>query len=499
MGLAVEMPNKPWRQLAFVLCDAALALAPNGLLFIVISRVAGPALLGSYALALAWLTLFQSLSSFGIPEFIMREVGVYGRTAAVYVVHAMVIGLGSSLVGIGLMVGGSRLTGYSPEIREAIAIASLSLVPAFLNAACRSVFLALREMHMTVLVTFVEAAIMISVSSALVLSGHGTPALMVTLVAAKGAAAILGLALLHFRVFALRQRWNGRLLKRIAGAVVAFGIGNMLGMLSMRVNTILVSLWVDIAEVGRFAAATKILDIGLMVPSLFVQLLLTRMAHSFNAQNERDPNRFGAWYQVLFSVVLPLCIGCWVFAGAILRALLGPGFETASWVLRILMIYLLIESIDAVNSTILRAAHRQRDDARLLAFNPLGNIVLSVALLPLLGTVGAAIGRAVAVAISALLRSRLIARELGAVNWLRPVLKPALISAAVAGLCSLLAADRPIWLLVLYATATGALLVLSSSFSFSAIKDMMTLPPLPGGRRRGDATDEKPAVPAPSR
>ena len=67
--------QKPWLQLAFVLGEAALSLVSSGVLFIIISRVSGPELLGTYALAFAWLTLFQGVSSFGIPEFLMREVG----------------------------------------------------------------------------------------------------------------------------------------------------------------------------------------------------------------------------------------------------------------------------------------------------------------------------------------------------------------------------------------------------------------------------------------
>ena len=87
------MPQKPWRQLAFVLGEAALSLFSSGVLFIIISRAAGPELLGTYALAFAWLMLFQGISSFGIPEFLMREVGVYGRDAVGHVVHSMVLGL----------------------------------------------------------------------------------------------------------------------------------------------------------------------------------------------------------------------------------------------------------------------------------------------------------------------------------------------------------------------------------------------------------------------
>jgi O-antigen/teichoic acid export membrane protein len=472
-----ELPQKPWRQLAFVLGEAALSVVSGGVLFIIISRVSGPELLGTYALAVAWLMLFQGVSSFGIPEFLMREVGGYGREAAGQVVHAMLLGLGSGFVAICLMLAAVRLLGYSTYLVQVVTIASLALFPVFLNTACRSVFLALRKMHLTFLALLAEVTIMMSASLYLLLSGYGAVALVITLVAAKVTSAFIALTLLYRRVLPVRPPFSPRFLVRTARTVFTFGIANMLGMLTMRINTIMVSAWVDIASVGHFAAATKIMEVGLIIPNLFAQLLMTRIAYSFNTRGNRDPNRFGAWYQVLFALVVPACVGVWVFAGLILETLFGKGFGNALWILRILMIYLVIESADAEMSVILQASHRQRADVRRLAFNPLINIVLNLALLPALGTIGAAIGRVGGVGASATLRYLLIARELTAVNWLRFALKPALISVGVGSVCyALLDVNRPAGLLLFYVAATAVLLRISSGFSPSAIKDLMSLP-----------------------
>jgi O-antigen/teichoic acid export membrane protein len=471
----VEVPQKPWRQLAFILGEAALSLVSGGVLFIVISRVSGPVLLGTYALAFGWVMLFQGVSSFGIPDFLMREVGAHGRDATGQVVHAMLLGLASGFVAICLMLAAVRLLGYSAYLVHVISIASLALIPAFLNTACRSVFLALRQMHYTFGAVLAEVLIMMSVSLCLLLSGYGAIALLVTLVIAKITSASISLTLLYWRVLPVRPSFNFGLLISTARTVFTFGVGNMLGMLTMRINLIMASVWVDIASVGHFAAATKIMEIGLIIPNLFAQLLMTRIAYSFNTQGNRDPNRFDAWFRVLFALIVPISVGVWVFAGFILKTLFGAGFGNALWVLRILMIYMVIESADAVMSVILKSAHRQREDASRLAFNPLTNVVVGLALLPALGTVGAAIGRVAGAIASSALRHIVIARELSAVRWFRFALRPALISIGVGSVCySLLNVDRPAWLLVFYVVVTGVLLRISSDFSPSAIRDMMS-------------------------
>jgi O-antigen/teichoic acid export membrane protein len=476
----VEGPQKSWRQLAFVLGEAALSLVSSGVLFMIISHVSGPELLGTYALAVAWLTLFQGISSFGIPEFLMREVGAYGRDAAGQIVHAILLGLGSGFVALCLMLAGVRLLGYSTYLVQVVTIASLALIPTFLNTACRSVYLALREMHLTFSAALVEVIIVMSASLYLLLSSYGAIALMVTLVVAKVTSASIALTLLYYRVLPVRPSFDLGVLMRTARTVFTFGIGNMLGMLSMRINTIMASALVDIATIGQFAAATKIMELGLIIPNLFAPLLMTRIAYRFNTQGNRDPNHFGAWYQVLFALVVPTCVGVWVFARLILETLFGTGFGNALWILRILMIYLVIESADAVMSVILKAAHRQREDVSRLAFNPLTNIVLNLVLLPTLGTIGAAIGRVGGVGASATLRYLLLDREMNAVNWFRFALKPALISIGVGSVCyPLLDLGRPAWLLLFYVAVTAVLLRIWSGLSTSAIKDMMRFPSSP--------------------
>jgi hypothetical protein len=63
------------------------------------------------------------------------------------------------------------------------------------------------------------------------------------------------------------------------------------------------------------------------------------------------------------------------------------------------------------------------------------------------------------------------------VNWLHFARKPALISLVAGSVCfSLLGVERPAWLLLFYTVASLVSLWISSSFSFSTIKDMMSFP-----------------------
>lgn len=477
-GSGNSKTQQPWLQLSFVLGEAVLSLIANGVLYVIISRASGSELLGAYALATAWLALFQGVSSFGVPEFIMREVGAHGRSAAPQVVHSMAIGLASGGAALLLMLGVVRVMGYPPDIARSISVGSLALLPAFLSTACRSVFLARREMHLTLLALGTEVSILMTSSLALLLSGHGATALMTSFVVAKIASAVVSMALLFRTILGARPSLDPKLLARTAKIVFSFGVGNMLGMLTMRISVIMASAWVGIAAVGHLAAATKVMEVGLIAPNLFVQLLMTRIAYSFSAHGERDPNRFAAWYQILFALMTPACVGGFIFAQLILETLFGSGFGEARWILRVLMIYLLIESGDAVMSVILKAANKQEEDMSRFAFNPVVNILLNFALLPLLGTLGAALSRVGGAVASTTLRHILVSERLARIEWLRLLWKPAAISIGAGAACAAaFDVDRSFLALTLYVLLSMLLTALLSGFSIHAVKDMVSVPP----------------------
>lgn len=77
---------------------------------------------------------------------------------------------------------------------------------------------------------------------------------------------------------------------------------------------------------------------------------------SFNAKATAISNSFRPWYRILFEFVMPTCVGVWVFAEVILRTLFGTSGRR--WILQILMIYLAIESADAMMNVILKVAHK---------------------------------------------------------------------------------------------------------------------------------------------
>jgi O-antigen/teichoic acid export membrane protein len=378
--------------------------------------------------------LFERAASFGIPELIMRETGIHGQESGRHVVHGMVIGLVAGLLSMSLMASIVFLFDYTQDTRQAILIGSLALVPMMVNSICRSAFLARRQMHWVFLVALLETSILMGFNITLVVNGHGVIQLVTTVVVAKWLSAALSLGLLHRFTLAMRLVFDWAFCKQMLHPVFAFGAGNVLGVISVRLNTIMVSIWGDMAMVGYFSAAVKVLDIALVLPNLLAQMLMSPMARFLDRQDHYRLDRFHVAFRAIFWVTMPLGIGVIIFAETVIGILFGSEFGGSVWMLRLLMVYFMMEVADVLMSLIMRAAHRERTDVRLYAINPAINVALNLVLIPSLGGIGAAIGKVAGIIVSVALRYRYIARRLARVRWLdfaiRPVLSSAMIGSA---------------------------------------------------------------------
>ena len=465
------MTSRPAIQLALLLGEGALLLLSGGAMFVVISRWAGPELLGEYALVFAWLMLAQGLASFGIPEFIMREIGRLADAGSKHAFHGMIIGAAFSVAATLMMAACVPLFDYSPALRNALWIASIALLPAMLSGICRAGFLAQRQMQWIFLIAACETLVVVSVNTYLVLTGHGVVELAATILAGKVLASVLSLWSFHRHAVALRWDFDLGFCKQLLPTIFTFGLGNALGMVSLRINAILLSVWGTMAAVGQYAVATKLTEIALIVPSLFNQLLLPRLARRYATEGHREFGDLEGSIRSFFALAIPTGIGVILFARPIVTLIFGDEFVDAVLVLQVLMVCFLVECLDGLLGVVLKAAGLQSLDVRVYSVNPIVTVSLSLIAIPFLGGVGAALSKLAATLCSSSLRIYAVAREVAPLGWFGIVAKPLAIAGAAAACSAVLVGVVPVAASALvYACTCSVLLWLTRVFSFDALK-----------------------------
>lgn len=432
-------------QLALLAADALIFLASGIAFYVVISRVAGATLLGQYSLVFAWLLVFQSIGSFGIPELLMREFGRFSSEIGHYVGAGLIVGLTVSVIVMPVMMLGAWATSYDTELKEAITVAALGLPAAMLSNVVRSGFIATRRSGSIVLTRVVEFLIVVPLNFVLLFHGYGLKPLITVVVVGRCAASLLGLWLLHRYVARVVWWVNGAFLRALIAPATTFAFGNSLGLLGIHINIIMLSLMAPVLVVGYFTAGMRLIEGMMLVPVLFGQFYMPQIAASLESRREAGIAPFHGAFRLFFGLTIPAGVGLLLFPELIVTLLFGPEFRETVSVLRILALFYLVYSADAQLSMILKAAGLMDKDLRILSVNPAVSVLVNLALIPSMGGKGVALGLLSGGLCSVILRYRCIARELGSPKWPSFLSPLALWSVATGSGIVLLATALPQW------------------------------------------------------
>ncbi len=411
----------------------AVVLFASGLVtHVLISRWSGPELLGQYSVVLAWIVLLQGVGSFGLPEFAARELGRVRDEQGKYLAHGLMIGLAASALTMALVASLVTVLDHDAGSRRALLLGVLTLAPAMADGIARGGFLASRHTGWILLVRCVEVIVVVPVNAGLIMTGHGVAPLVLTLAAGKLVASLLSLCLLNRYAFPLRWTLDLGLCRRMVGPALTFWGSHVLGLVSTRVTIIMLSWWAPIAAVGLYAAASKIIDVMLMIPVMLAHFMLPRMADSFSRPSDEAAREHDGIFRVISSVTIPLSVGILFFAGPVVHTLFGPRFGGAIPIARLLAVYFILESADILTSVVLKAAGQQAADMKMYSVNPASNILLGALLIPAFGGIGAALTKIASVAASFGLRYAYASRRVAVPGWPRLAGTPLAVSVGVA-------------------------------------------------------------------
>jgi O-antigen/teichoic acid export membrane protein len=406
-------------QFVMLLGEAGLFLFSGAALYVIISRWGGADFLGQYSLVLAWILLFQAFGFFGIPDYLMRELGREGERSDQSIGHALIIGLIASIIAMLVMTAAVLLFSYDPAINTALLLGTLTLPVATISAICRGIFLAKKKSEAILLVAVVESATVISINGYLVLHGYGIVPIVMTVVAAKAVSCLFSLSLLWIQRIQVSWRVEARFCRTFIPPLFTFALSNSLGLLGTRITVIMLSIWSSFSVLGMFSAGSKVMELALVIPSIFAQMMMPPLAGMYAGQRAYERHVCETLFSNLLAMTIPLSVGLLLFAPSILQLLFGAEFLDAVLILRILTVYLVIESLDTMMAVLLKAANRQNQDVRLYLANPVSNVILNILLIPTLGGLGAALAKLVSGATSLVLRYRYISKNLVSMNLVR--------------------------------------------------------------------------------
>ncbi len=404
-------------------------------IIVLIARIWGSENLGQYNTILAWLAIFQFVSLFGMGEYISKEIGKAPSSGGRYLTHGLLFGLMSSLIFALLMIGGAVLFRYPEQVRHGIMIAALGLAFSTWILICQSVFTAYQRIKYVVLASLFENFLILLLGSAIIIKAYGLLPLIWCLVIARVLSSALSLYMAHKYVARMSFQIDRVFFWKLLTPVAVFGLTGVAHQIFMRIDVIMLSKMKDMATVGLYTSASKLMEICLMLPLAFYILNLPVAARGYRSFRETVQQKMEAYAGNLFVLAFFVFGFSIFFARPILGHVYGESFVGATWVLRILMLAFLVQSAEMVLGMSCQAAGYHKFAMYVSSFRAFANIGLNFFLIPAWTALGAALATLLSVSLSFVIFQVFIKRTLHDFKWSSIVLKPAL--ACLAMMCLL--------------------------------------------------------------
>jgi O-antigen/teichoic acid export membrane protein len=170
-------------------------------------------------------------------------------------------------------------------------------------------------------------------------------------------------------------------------------MANLAFLLVFRIDPFLIESWLDLEAVAIFAVAIKIAEQTLLLNKQFSNALMP-LVSQLHGRNTHEDNAllFTAATRYLTALSFPLLAIVAMFAEPILMIWVGPEFKSATTVLQLLSLGILFSSIQLNAANYLGMTGHSAYVARTVLVAATGKIVISVALLPVVGIHACAIG-----------------------------------------------------------------------------------------------------------
>lgn len=422
----------------------------------VVARELGASDFGTYASALAVVALGQAVADMGFSTVMLRDLpqAVAERRALLTRSTVQVHLMWSAVVGLALAVAGLA-SGLDTARGQVLLVLAPTMLLAF-SVSLRQVLIVGGRVR---LLARIDVPVNLAQAAAIVVAALlGASVLEIALLAGAGYSLNALLVIAQARRFTPPAPHRGTLRREITRAAVPLGVASLLSSLYFTIDLVVLTWLVDAPEVGLYAAAVKILNVLVLLPSTLLNIGLPAMAVSTGDRVAfaRAAGRVWTW---VVALGLPAVLGILVFSDEVVRLVYGSEYEAAARLLRILCAAGLLSFLGSVLSGALIAHKRARAQLLLNVGVLAGNLGANLALVPVYGVEAAAwitLGTEVAVCagLAALLRSELD---------LMTMLAPSARVAAPAALAALVALAVPGALLALAAAAVayaGALVAL---------------------------------------
>lgn len=376
-------------------------LLTSGLLLILLTRILGPEGYGLFALAISVLTASRIFSEFGIPW----SAGTYitqfrdeskDRAATVVVESGMILLLTAAITSLLVL----SLSGVIASILSEPAISTLLAVGAGIvffstvHTFNRHVLQGYDDVRSSAVVHSLQGILTVVFVSGLVIYDPSPLSAIVGYTLAYAVAVVAGVVVVG-KVATLTEfvsTGRSEIRKKVARYSVPLAVTRLSEVVDGQVDVLLVGYFVNPTGVAFYALGKQISrSVQAPAQSIGFALSPTYGARKATGDLETATAIFEESLSKTLILYVPASAGIFVIADPAVPVVFGDSYTGAIPIVQILSLFVFFVSLIAISDYAIDYLGRARSQAILKGVTSIGNVVLNLILIPVLGVTGAAI------------------------------------------------------------------------------------------------------------
>lgn len=398
----MKQPAQLISRFKFEFVGRILATVSSGLLMVVLARVLGPGEYGLLFLAIAIFGVLGVCSKLGIAKSCARYVAQYKEQDPGQVPHILRIAVTFNaaaivIVGAALALGHRQLVAVldEPSLTPFLLLGLLFLAFEALATFTRLVLQGFEEIELAATVHAINRVSRLVFALGFVAIGFGALGALGGYILSFVVSSSLGLWFIYrrfYRGIEAAPTVESGLKRRIGEYTVPLTATSTANVLDKQIDTVLVGFFLTPVAVSYYVVSKQVVEF-LETP---VSALGFTLSPSFGAQKaEGDVETAARTYEEALThsllLYVPAAAGIALVAEPAVLLVFGSGYAGAVPVLQVLSLYVILQAVTKITSNALDYLGRAKSRAIVKGATAALNACLNVALIPLIGVVGAAV------------------------------------------------------------------------------------------------------------
>ena len=344
---------------------------------------------GQYMLATTLMYFVLLSNDFGLNTLVTREIATRKNQGSSILGHSFGLKLILIPVSVILLFGYLFLTRYDPETKRVILIFALYGLTSSFTQLAYGVFRAHERMEYEALVSITEKTISTGLCVLVIVLDFGVISFSSAFAAAGWISLFFAFALIRKRIHPFRVLFDFKAEKRLFKNALVFGCAMFITSVYDKVAVLMLSWMQNMAAVGFYGAAQKLVSFTSLIPTIFATAFFPRFAATSKNRNELS-RVFTIGLQFLLMIAVPLVCGVFLLADRLIFLFADPQYAASVRAMRILAFPAGILFVNLFWASLYGASGHQRSILLIEIIGLFCNVVANWLLIPRHSYIGAA-------------------------------------------------------------------------------------------------------------